>query len=159
MNDSNVKKALISAASDFLTVVTEIDTESGTVGSLPIISAANVSWENRKFEPPVTELWSAVFYVPNNPVGRTVGVGGIDEANGFMQIDFSIPTDSGDEQMNDWEDKARVYFVAGRSFLYAGQNVLVISSGMTQGRVIDNNFRKSLTVFFTAQVKRPILTT
>jgi hypothetical protein len=159
MNDSNVKKALITAASDFLTVVTEINTESGTVSDLPIIPAANISWENRTFEAPVTELWAAVFYVPNNPVGRTVGVGGIDEANGFMQIDLSIPTDSGDEQMNDWYDKARLYFVAGRSFLFNTQNVLVISSGMTQGRVIDNNYRKSLTVFFTAQVKRPILTT
>ena len=159
MADSNVKKALIAAASDFLTVTTSIDTESGTIADLPIILPANISWENRKFEPPITELWSSVFYVPNNPTGRTVGVGGIDEANGFIQIDLNIPTDSGDEQMNDWEDKARVYFVAGRSFLYAGQSVLVISSGMTQGRVIDNNYRKSLTVFFTAQVKRPILTT
>ena len=158
MSDSNVKKALINSALDFLTVVTDINTESGTVSSLPIIPAANIAWENRKFEPPVSDLWSSVFYVPNNPDGRTIGVGGIDEENGFMQIDFSIPTQSGDESLNDWYDKARIFFVAGRSFQYATQNVLVISSGMTQGRVIDNYFRKSLTVFFKAQVKRTILT-
>ena len=158
MNDSNVRKALNAAALDFLTVVTEIDTSTGTIASLPTIPTDNIAWENRKFKPPVGSLWSSVFYVPNIPEGRTVGVGGIDEINGFIQIDFNIGEDTGDGEINDWEDKARIYFTTGRSFTYDGQNVLVISSGLGQGRTVDNNFRKSLTVAFKAQLNRYILT-
>lgn len=158
MDDSNVKAALIAAAVDFLTEVTEISTESGTYSDLPTIPLEHVAWENVNFDQPTSDTWAAVFYVPNIPEGRTVGAGGFDDINGFMQIDLNIPNGSGDGGLNAWENKARKYFVAGRSFHYSGQKVLAIQSGLSQGRNVDNNFKKSLTVFFKAQLKREILT-
>ena len=158
MSDSSVRKALNTAALDFLTVVTSISTSKGVISGLPIIPASHVAWENRDFTAPQGSLWASVFFVPNVPEGRTVGVGGIDEMNGFLQIDFNVGMDAGDSELLSWEDKARIYFTAGTSFKHDNQNVLVLSAGLGQGRIIQNNFRKSLTVAFSAQLKRYIKT-
>jgi hypothetical protein len=158
MNASHVKKAMIAAANDFLAVTTSVDTSTGTVSDLPVMATTSISWENRTFDQPASGIWSSVFYVPNIPEGRTVGVGGIDEINGFMQIDLNVATDDGDADLMEWEDKARLYFTSGRSFSYSAQNVLVLSAGLDQGRIVENNFRKSLTVAFKSSLKRHILT-
>ena len=110
------------------------------------------------FTPPNGSFWASVFYLPNQPAARTIGVKGINEINGFIQIDFNVNADSGEGELIDWEQKADMYFHAGRSFTYSGQNVLVISSGMSQGRIVDNFYRKSLTVEFRSQLKRSLIT-
>ena len=158
MNDSDVRKSLNAAALDFLTVVTEINTSSGAVTGLPIIPAKSIAWENRKFQPPVGSLWAAVFYVPNIPESRTIGLGGIDEITGFIQIDFNVGLDTGDSEFVNWEDKARLYFTSGISFDHGSHSTLVLSSGLGQGRRDGSDYTKSLTVAFKSQLNRNILT-
>jgi len=153
-DDINTRKALISAAKDFLTVVEAMNTRFGLKENLPIIPAEAVAWENRKFNPADKPLWCSVFYRPNQPISRTIGNCGIDEINGFVQIDFNVPPDTGEEATILWEQKARLYFYHGRGLEHGGQIVLVTSSGMSQGRHVENNFRKSLTVAFRSQVRK-----
>jgi len=143
MSDTNVRGALIQAASDFLT--------TGT----PAIDAGAIAWENRVSDAVSNaDLWSSVFYRPNTPEARTVGFNGIDEQTGFLQIDINSPVGEGESQVNAWEDKARSFFAGGNKFTLGNISVLVTSTGMSQGRSVDNHYRKSLTIAFRAQLKR-----
>lgn len=154
MNDTKIRKALIAGAKEFLTAATSIDTVQGTVTGLPTLSADAVGWENRSFDPAGKDPWASVFYRPNIPEGRTIGQSGFDQITGFMQIDFNIAPGQGEKPLIDWEEKARIYFHPGRFFVNEGQSVLVISSGMSQGRHVENFYRKSITVSFRGHLKR-----
>ena len=154
MSSVNTRKALISGAESFLTANETISTASGAISGLPVIDAGSIAWENVKFSVGAKDPWASVFYKPNTPEGRTVGQRGYDEINGFIQIDFNTAMDKGEGALLAWEEKARIFFHAGRVLSYGGQNVLVISAGMSEGRQIDNFYRKSLTVAFRGHLKR-----
>lgn len=154
MSTVNIRKALIAGVEDFLTANASIDTDTGTKSGLPTLPEDSIAWENRKFSSGGKNPWASVFYVPNTPEGRTVGQKGYDQISGFIQIDLNIAPDNGEKTLLDWEEKARVYFHAGRSFSHGGQSVLVISSGMSEGRHIENFYRKSITVSFRGHIKR-----
>lgn len=154
MSTVNIEKALIAGAQEFLENASSIDTAAGTVSGLPTLPDDSIGWENSLFEPAEKDPWAAVFFVPNDPEGRTVGQRGYDQQTGFLQIDFNVAPDSGNAVHLSWEDKARIFFHAGRVFSYGGQSVLVVSVGMSQGRHVENFYRKSLTVTFRGQIKR-----
>lgn len=157
IDDNSVRAALIFGVKDFLTTNETISTVSGIVQNLPIIPEAAVAWENKNFDPAGKSLWCSVFYRPNTPIARTIGPGGIDEIDGFIQIDFNIQPDKGEGLFIDWNKKARLFFHGGRFFSHSGHSVIVTSSGMGQSRHVDNYFRQSLTVAFRSHLKRPKL--
>lgn len=152
------RAALIQAAKDFLTGSTNIETADGTVNGLPSTTANLVCWENKKFDPGKKKFWASVFYLPNTPAGRTIGQRGRDEMTGILQIDLNIEPDTGDGAFIEWERKARIFFHAGRVFLQAGHSVIVTGCGMSQGRHVENHFRKSITVSFKSHLKRQQVT-
>jgi hypothetical protein len=155
VNDENVRKALVGAASDFLTTLETISTVAeGDISGLPIITVDSISWENRDFDPRARALWASVFFVPNTPESRTIGNGGYDDMTGFLQIDFNISAGKGIGILMEWERKARIFFHPGRSFSNGGQSALIVATGMGQGRIVQNYYRKSLTISFRSQLKR-----
>lgn len=155
MNSIKVEKALTQGAVDFLTANTSINTVGqGTIENLPTITSNDISWDNDNFDPQGKKLWASVFYVPNIPEGRTVGPRGIDEITGFMQIDFNLPPADGKGVCLAWEHKARIFFHPGRVFTHDGQSVLIISTGMGQGRIIERSYRRSLTISFRSHLNR-----
>tara|TARA_A200000159_G_scaffold162979_1_gene188068 strand:- start:22338 stop:22787 length:450 start_codon:yes stop_codon:yes gene_type:complete len=147
-NEKKTQAALIDAAKTFL-----------TEGDTPTLPLASIAWENRIFDDSGKNIWSSFKYTPNQPIARTIGNGGFDDLTGFIQIDFNIPTNSGDYVLREWEDKGREFFTSGTRFENGGHSVLVTSAGMSQGRVVENYFRKSLTVGFKSQLKRKQTTT
>ena len=154
MSSVLTRKALIGAVSDFLTTHETIQTTKGEVSGLPIIPEVDIAWENALFDPIGRELWASVFYVPNTPEGRTIGFEGADDLNGFVQIDLNVAPNTGDAALMAWEEKARIFFHAGRTFTHGGQSVLVLSCGMSQGQIVENFYRKSITIGFRSQLKR-----
>lgn len=154
MSATKIRKALIAGAKEFLTAAASIETTQGQVSGLPTLPADSIGRENRIFDHIGKDPWASVFYRPNTPTGRTVGQGGIDQITGFVQIDLNVAPGRGEGPLIEWEEKARVYFHPGRSFAYQGQSVLVISSGMSEGRHVDNFYRKSITVAFRGHLKR-----
>ena len=155
---TQARAILIEAAKDFLTGSATINTAEGVIENLPVIPVGEIAWENKNFDTQGKEIWTSVFYRPNQPVSRTIGPGGMDEITGFLQIDFNVKSDSGENELIAWERKTRVYFHGGRYFRKNGNSVIATSSGMSQGRQVENYYRKSLTVAFKAHVKRPQLT-
>ena len=158
-NVSRVRAALILAAKNFLTDNDSIKTTEGLIEGLPVIDLAAIGWENRNLDAEGLPVWASVFYVPNSPIARTMGPGGYNEINGFMQIDLTVAADSGEAALIAWQEKSELFFHAGRVFRYNGQGVIVSQSGMGRARLISNTFRRSTTINFRAHLKRPQLIT
>ena len=142
MAESDTQGAILAAVSDFL-----------TAGS-PSIAAADIAWENVHFDPAGLPVWARVSFVPNQPGVVTLGSQGLDRGNGFFQIDMNIPVGTGDATLRAWYELARAYFIAGRVFTQTGQSAIVLSCGETPGRMVDNWFRKSITVFYRSDFQR-----
>jgi hypothetical protein len=142
MADSDTIGALMVAVNTFLTAAPR---------SLP---ATSINWENKVFDPAGKAIWAKVTHVPNTPIVATLGAGGRDRGTGFVQIDLNIPQGEGDGVLRTWENYARAFFVAGETFTKDGQVVRVLSCGMSQGRNVDNWFRKSLTVAYRSDFNR-----
>lgn len=151
---NNVQSALFAAVKNFLTEATEISTTGGLVENLPIIPGDCVAWPNRAFDPAGKPLWVGVHYVPNDPVGRTIGQGGFDQISGFLQIDINVVNDTGESLLTSWRDKARIYFHGGRVFSHNSHFVIVTGCGISQGRHVETHFRQSLTISFRSDLKR-----
>ena len=139
MSDSDVRKALIGSVDAFLQA-------NGFSGA--------IKWENTSFDPSKKEKWVSVFFVPNQPNVVTLGMGGSDRVTGFMQVDLNIAQGKGDGDMNSFLDAARAEFVAGKSYTLNAAVVTVINTGESQGRMVDNWFRKSITIAFRADIPR-----
>ncbi len=139
MSDSDAEVALLTAAKTLL--------DAQGFGAV-------TQWENDDFDPSGKTKWASVFFVPNQPEPVTLGQQGDDRQTGFVQIDFNIPQNTGSGQMRPWTNAARQAFVAGKTFTENGQIVRVTSAGVTQGRNVDNWFRKSVTIAFRTDLQR-----
>ena len=154
IDDTKTRQALIEAAIDFITNNDTLDAgQFGIVTGLPTSPIENIAFENQKFDTIDKDPWFSVFYLANTPDKRAIGACGIDVISGFIQIDVNVPEGTGEAVHMEWERKARIYFAAGKAFTYQSHNVLVTSSGMGQGRQVENYFRKSLTVAFRADLR------
>ena len=142
MADSDIKKALLTAAKTFLEA-------QGFTGA--------IHWENRVFDPSGLQKWASIFHIPNQPSVVTLGTGGLDRETGFLQIDFNIPQNTGDGALNTWADAARGEFIAGKSYTFSGQTIIILNTGIGAGRNVDSWFRKSLTINYRADLTRAII--
>lgn len=157
-DDSKIRSALVTAAQDFLTGNASIDTATGTVSGLPTMAAGRVAWENRRFNPGNKDPWAKVTILPAASVGGTVGHGGFDQETGILQIDINIPQNVGEFDMVPWHTKSRVFFHKGRTFTFEAHSVLVIGNEMSQGRLVEGFFRKSISVEYRSPIKRHTVT-
>jgi hypothetical protein len=153
MSSVKVRSALVLAAASFFSAES-IDTDAGLIQGFPTLEPSRIAWENRFFKSADFPLWASVFYIPNIPTPHTVGKGGRDLLSGFIQIDFNIPKDSGEQVHLVWEDKGRTFFRAGEKLVFEGQGVILTETGMSAGRLIEDHYRKSLTVAFRSYLKR-----
>jgi len=153
-NDSKIRSALITAANDFLTGNASIDTEAGTVTGMPTMAAGNIEWENRGKNVGNQDTWAKVSILPSGSTGGTVGHGGFDEETGILQIDINVPQKKGEVGLIPWDTKRRVFFHGGRTFTYEGHSVLVKTSEISQGRILEGFFRKSISINFISYLKR-----
>lgn len=153
MSQNLVYPALIQAADDFLTANATITTDQGTFENLPVLDSSAIAWENRVFDDTGKGPIASVFVVENNDPA-TIGEAGFDETTGFLQINLDIPTGAGVYPHMEWNRKNCMFFVPGVKFSYQGNSVVVLSSKMSQGRLVGNHFRKSLTIAFRSHSKR-----
>jgi hypothetical protein len=137
MSLSKVRSALVKAFTDGAFIATE-----------------KVAFENMAFETPASGAWASFHFIPNTPEVATLGAGGRDECRGFVQVDLNFPTGSGDKAAGDMADTIKNVFKAGARFAYSGQEVIIRSVGRSQGRVVNNFYRVSITINFYAQLIR-----
>lgn len=112
------------------------------------------SVSNVKYEPAGDTPWARLSFIPNQPSVASLGAGGKDEIDGFVQIDLNFPMGSGSLAAETKADFYRTLFPAGARFSYNGQEVLVTSCGISSGRIIDSWYRVSVTIAWYAQLQR-----
>ena len=118
--------------------------------------AVPVAWPNKKFSPPAG-AWLAVHYLPSNTSSETLGEGGEDELPAIIQLDVSIPTNTGDKIQNDILTAFEAYFIPGTSFTFSGQTIKFLACNRSNGRIVDNAWRVSLSISFYGRYNRPSL--
>lgn len=139
MSETNINGALVSAA----------------VAALGSGFAARIAYEGKDFTPPASGKWAAIFNLRAGTSVASLGVSGQDEHAGVLQIDVSVPENTGTGTLLTDADALRAYFVAGTYFTYSGQSVLVRHCDVSSIRQVDGYLRISASVTYTARSTRP----
>lgn len=111
-------------------------------------------YENRDFTKPNGLPWASVYFVPADPVVSSLGDDGLDEYDGFLQIDLNYVRNEGRAMSRAHYDILREHFKPGAGHEYAGQLVTSTGCAMTQGREVDGWYRVSVSCFFRAYISR-----
>lgn len=138
MSLTNVNKALVKAFAD---------------GSF--FDKAKVAQENITFNPPNGEAWAKLFFFPGEGVVATLGAGGTDRYDGFLQIDLNYPLNKGTADIGAKADAIINAFTAGKRFTNSGQEVILKTCGRSPGRTKDGTYTVSVSVYWYAYVIRP----
>jgi len=134
MATSDVEKALVTAAQGAL-------------------SGLSFALENSPPAQP-SGKWGAIFYNPAQPAVDSLGPNGDDLFEGFLQVDVNYPRGSGVSAAQTDLDTLRASFKAGASFTSGGQAVRIKNCGRPVGRLVDNWYRVSFTIYWWAFVPR-----
>lgn len=118
------------------------------------LGAIATEQENVKFTPPTNTKWAKVSFLPATPVVETLGSAGQDRADGVLQIDLNYPIASGNGAARTDYEAIRAVFPAGSRHTNTGQVVMVTRTGRSAGRIVDNYYRVSVSVFWYALIPR-----
>lgn len=114
-----------------------------------------VALENMLFTKPADgSAWAAVFIRRNQPYVATLGQGGQDMHDGFLQIDLNYPLDDGTANVMEKELVISRFFTAGRVMRYGATEVMVMSCGGPHSRPVDGYYRRSITIKWEAYIDR-----
>lgn len=141
MADSDIRKIAMQA-------VVDLFTDNG------VDLSELVAGENSRFNADGKDEWFRVFYSGGTPEPVTLGLGGSDRLEGFIQIDLNKEKNGGVKFFDTWLDLIRAKFFAGKSFTNGSSTLIIQSVGMSGGRVFENWFRKSITIAFRADLIR-----
>ena len=117
-------------------------------------TTAQIAWENVVYTPPATGNWARFTFLPNNPDIASIGAGGRSSQTGLVQIDLNFPIGGGDGEAMTKYLAVKNAFTEGSRLIYQGQEISIRSCGRSQGRVIDNFYRVSVSIYFYAQINR-----
>jgi hypothetical protein len=135
MSLSTVETALITAAEAKLTGV-------------------STSYANAKFTPPAGAKWASIHFLPNRPEVETLGAAGEDMVTGILQIDMNYPQGTGTSAARTDFETIRSGFSAGTRLTSSTQVVTVVNCGKSQGRLVDEWYRVSSTIYWYALIPR-----
>jgi hypothetical protein len=112
-----------------------------------------VAWPNKAFKPP-GGLWFSVQYLPTPPTSVTLGLGGEEELRAILQIDVNVPTDSGEKEQMAALALLETLYIPGLVVRHQGQSARVLKCARSNGRVVNSDWRVSLSVYFLARYVR-----
>lgn len=129
---------------------------SACVSALENISFPNVIvYENQEYKvSQIGPTWLQFFFAPNDPEVNTLGSLGNDRYRGFFQLDINTQPGDGEAETFSKYAAMRAVFFAGKELQYNGTSVLITSCGLSQGRRVDEYYRKSITVFWQTDITR-----
>ena len=87
--------------------------------------ALPTAYEGVQFTPPDNDDWAALFVLPATNAPATLGVGGDDEEDGILQVDFNTPLGLGTAALLRYADEVQKTFIAGKGFTHLTQTVYV----------------------------------
>lgn len=118
-----------------------------------IFGANDIQWENKKFTPP-NKKWAAFWNFGGEPLAGTLGEGGVNKVESFVQVDLNYPQDSGEKEANADYETLESIFTVGARLSYSGQQVTITCCGRTNGRIKNNFWCVPVTIYFYAHINR-----
>jgi len=112
------------------------------------------AYEGVSFEPASGADWAAVFVLPaiNEPI--TLGIGGEDEEEGILQIDFNVPEGDTTAGLLGYADTVQSVMVAGQSFTQNTTSVYIRNVDRTNIRAVDGWLRITLNIIWYSRYTR-----
>lgn len=120
-----------------------------------ILPTLPTAFEGVTFTSTVGSKWGQVANLRAGADVASLGVGGLDEHTGVLQIDISVPENTGTAALLRDADTLRAYFIAGRHFTYQDQTVRVRRADVSSIRRVDGWLRISVSVTYSAFTTRP----
>jgi hypothetical protein len=111
------------------------------------------SAENEPYTIPTAAKWGKISFMPAACEIYTLGTSGSDDATGILQIDLSYPLSTGTSAADTDHQTIRTAFV-GKTFTSSGQSVTITSVVRRPAREVDNFYRVTTDVYWTALVTR-----
>jgi hypothetical protein len=130
-----------------------VETALLTAVATPLTSISTC-YENVQFDPPAAAKWARVFFMPNTPEVETLGAAGEDMVTGLLQVDMSYPQNAGTSAPRADYETMRATFYPGARFTSSTQAVMVTSFAKSGGRLVDQWYRVSFTVYWYALIPR-----
>lgn len=123
---------------------------AANVGTIPIAG------ENLGATPPVNAPWIATFFDLNDTIVDTLGDDGDNATTGIFQIDLNWPMMTGDSEQGLLIAQLYSVFRIGSTILQNGVTTRIVSFRTTAGRKVDEYWRISVTVTWSASSKRNV---
>jgi hypothetical protein len=118
------------------------------LGSIP------TARENVSFTKPTDSKWAALYWMPNQPTGETLGDTGQDMYTGIVQVDIHYPSGSGDAAADTDLETFRSAFKGGHTHVRNSQSIVAKPCGAPHRRNEENWFIVSVTIPWYALVTR-----
>ena len=134
--------------------------ESAAAVALGPSFTGRIATEGNPFTKPAAGVWAQITNLRAGADVASLGVGGMDDHTGVLQIDLTVPANSANPRgvLLGHADRLRAYFVAGRPLNFQGQTVRVRSASVSPMRLVDTDQRVSVSVTYTALTIRPEIT-
>jgi hypothetical protein len=114
--------------------------------------------EGEQFIPPESGAdWAKVTIVPTGKEVASLGVGGMDQQKGFMQITFSTQPGKGKAGLLAFYQAVENYFVAGKTLTNGTQDVKIEGTSRANITEKDGWLKLATTVNWNAYITRPAI--
>ena len=120
------------------------------------LTASDVAFENKKFNPKNKDLWLAAYYIPATSEMMGKSDDDRDEERGLYQISVFVPLNntSYDNTQLQAIDELKVAFRYNTELVYNGQTVSILSSETSAGVESEAWLQRDLTINFLTFTNR-----
>lgn len=112
------------------------------------------SSENRPYDPQPGTAWAEVFVVHSQPSINTMGQGGQDLIQGFLQVNLNYPVGDGSGAAKQKATEIRNHFKAGSKHSYTTRDVFIANAGRGISRNIDSWYQVIVTINWYCRLTR-----
>lgn len=114
----------------------------------------NIVAGNMPSPAPGDAKWAQILFTTREPSVATLGTGGQDKVTGVLFVNIRVPLDHGELDGVKAIDAFRAALPAGFRLTFGGVEVVVLSIGAVDGRVVDAYWRTDITIPFRAFIQR-----
>jgi len=107
-----------------------------------------IEYENAGFEAPADDNYLSVYFVTNDTTAASLGDNGLNETDGFLQIDLNWQPETGEYDQSVLIAQLATAFKIGRAFVSNDVTTKIRSFRSVPGRKVNNYWRMSASIIW-----------